>query len=89
MTSQFDRDLKKMMERAANDGVQEVARKTQRLLDSVSARCAGQTEDQVLTVLRSEARRAGWKAMATELSTYAQAISEGRSIVVRADQVRL
>ena len=89
MASQFERDLKKAMEKAANDGVQEAARKSQRLLDGVAARCAGQTEDQVLEVLRTETRRAGWKATDGELRGYAQAISQGNRIVVRADRVRL
>ncbi len=89
MTSQFERDLKQAMEKAANSGMQEAARKTQRLLDGVANRCAGQTEDQVLQVLRTETRRAGWKATDGELRGYAEAISQGNRIVVRADQVRL
>lgn len=92
MTFKFEFDeraFKKAVEEAANDAVKESARDMQGVVDGVYETQAGRPTEEVMTQLRAAARAARWKFTDAELRAYAEAISEGRRIVVEPGPVKL
>lgn len=78
----FERDLKRAVEKAANDGMGKIGRDLQRELDSVFRSYRGKPVDQVRTALGAALRRANFTPSAEQLRSWSQAISEGTHIRV-------
>lgn len=84
-----ERGFKRVVEKAANDGVERLARKNQKVLDDVWRVTKGEPVESVLSKLRPALRRAGWTLSEQELRRYAEAISGGRRIVLGSQKLHL
>lgn len=76
-----EREFRQQVEKAANDGLREMARDLQAVLDRVHRQHAGKPQDQVKRDIRAALRGKG-AFKDRELQEYAAAISEGRRIVM-------
>ena len=85
----FERELKKSVEKAANDGLQKIGHNLQRAFDSVYNSHKGEPVAQVRTTLASALRRADFTADDAQLRSWSEAISEGRHITVDVKPARL
>jgi hypothetical protein len=89
MEFNFDeREFRRQVEKAANDGLREMARDLQSTLDRVHHQHAGKPPDEVKRHLRTALRGKG-DFKDRQLQEYAGAISEGRRIVIDPQRVRL
>ncbi|MHC1558190.1 hypothetical protein ACR9E3_04495 [Actinomycetospora sp. C-140] len=79
--------LERAVREAARDGVQRLAERFQAVLDEVLATHAGRPVDEVKPVLQARWRAVNDGADLTdpELTQYAQALSDGQRVVVRAE----
>lgn len=85
----FERDLRKAVEKAANDGMKKVGADIQRAFDRVHRMHGGKPVSNVRTALREEMRRSGFAPDQRQLDSWAKAISDGTHITVQVDNVRL
>ncbi len=84
----FERDLKKAAEKAANDGMRKIGGDLQRVLDSVFRTHRGKPVDQVRSALSSALRRADFTPSGEQLGSWSKAISEGTHIKVDVKRAR-
>lgn len=85
----FERDLKKAVEKAANDGMKKIGGDLQRALDSVFRSHRGKPVDQVRIALGTALRRADFTPTVAQLQSWSQAISKGTHINVDVKPTRL
>lgn len=78
----FERDLKKAVEKAANEGMRKIGNDLQRTFDSVYRTHHGQPVAQVRPALTSALRRADFTPTAEQLRSWSEAISDGTHITV-------
>ena len=78
----FERDLKKAVEKAANDGMRKVGNDLQRTFDGVFRTNGGKPVAEVRAALSSALRRADFTASAEQLRSWSEAISDGTHITV-------
>ncbi len=78
----FERDLKKAVEKAANEGMRKIGSDLQRALDSVFRTHQGRPVAEIRTVLGAALRRAEFTPSEEQLLSWSQAISEGTHIKV-------
>lgn len=80
------RALERAVKEAASKGVREIAERMQRVVDAVSLSQAGKTAAEIAPALKREMARIDVTITDPELTQYAQAISEGRRIMMQPDQ---
>lgn len=84
----FERNLRHAAEQSANEGMQRLAAELQAVFDSVLASHGGQPIEQVEPALADACRRHDFTPDDEDLTAYADAISQGRHIVVEPQRVR-
>jgi hypothetical protein len=88
-SSSFERDLRRAAEQVANDGMEELASKLQRLFDDLLRSSGGKPVDEIKAALAASCKREDFSLDEEDLTTYSTAISEGTRIVVQPERVRL
>lgn len=78
----FERDLKKAVEKAANDGMRKVGNDLQRSFDGVFRTHGGKPVAEVRAALSSALRRADFTPNAEQLRSWSEAMSDGTHITV-------
>jgi hypothetical protein len=91
MTIEWDeRGFKRALEQAANQGLREVGRKGQRVLDRVRSQTTGKSAAEIKPILaRAWRSEVGGDLSADQLSTMAEAMAAGRRVVLKPEDVRL
>ena len=84
----FERDLKKAVEKAANDGMRKIGNDLQRTFDGVYRTHHGKPVAQVRAALTSALRRADFTPSPEQLRSWSQAISDGTHITVNVRPAR-
>ncbi len=88
-SNEFERNLRKATEEAANDAMKKTAAQLQHVLDGVHRTHAGKPLQDVKPVLNAACRRVDFTLNDEQLVSWATAISEGTRIVVKPEHVRL
>lgn len=84
----FERDLKKAVEKAANEGMRKVGSDLQRTFDAVYRTHSGKPVTEVRTALSAALRRAAFTPSAGQLRSWSEAISSGTYIKVDVQPAR-
>ena len=85
----FSRQLKRAAEEAANQGMRQMTRKAQAKLDGVQDAYAGRSPEDIEAALRSTLGDLEWAGDDDGFRAWAEAIAEGRRVVIRPERVRL
>lgn len=83
------RKLRKAAENAANESMDCMAAELERMFESVRQSHGGQTVEEVLPALRAACRSSDFHPTDEQLSSYASAISENKSIAVKTEHIQL
>lgn len=78
----FERDLKKAVEKAANEGMRKIGNDLQRTFDAVYRPHNGKPLTEVRTALSAALRRADFTPSSEQLRSWSEAISTGTYIKV-------
>lgn len=88
-SGQFERELKKAVEKTANEGMKKVGVSLQRALDGVYRTHQGKPPSEIEAALVSALRRADFTPDAGQIKSWAKAISDGTRVKVDVQRVRL
>lgn len=83
MSNDFAREINKEMQKIIKEETRNAAREFEQTVNSVAARYRGKPASQVTPALRREFRLKGFHASESELRSYAEDISSGRSFRVK------
>ena len=83
MANDFGKELKKEMQKMVKKEMPKIARNAEETLNSVAKTHRGKPVSQVKPALRRKLQSEGWKFTDSELTSYAEAISEERSFKVK------
>lgn len=83
MPNDFDREIKKEMQKIIKEETRNAARDAEKTLNSVAKTHRGKPASQITPALRKAFRSKGFKGSESDYQTYADAISKGHLIKVK------